>query len=154
MKIAALLATIASAVSTNAALETYCQTNFGKSISIYVHVDPKNPPGIAKAPWVGLTVQGYSRPTENNANIVSFDLESAVYAEKSTEVTSGKITTLSGFATIEDLSDLVFAAIETAVSTSSTQTDMTYSNEQGTSLVIADFPGWIAARTWTISKHV
>lgn len=154
MKIAALLATIATAVSSNAALETYCQANFGKSISIYVHVDPKNPPGIAKAPWVGLTVQGYSRPTENGANVVSFDLETAVYAEKSTEVTSGKITTLSGFAQIEDLSDLVFAAIETAVSTSSTQTDMTYSNEQGTSLVISEFPGWIAARTWTISKHV
>ena len=154
MKIAALLATIATAVSSNAALETYCQANFGKSISIYVHVDPKNPPGIAKAPWVGLTVQGYSRPTENGANVVSFDLETAVYAEKSTEVTSGKITTLSGFAQIEDLSDLVFSAIETAVSTSSTQTDMTYSSEQGTSLVISEFPGWIAARTWTISKHV
>ena len=148
-----LLASIASAIAKNAALETYCQTNFGKSISVHVHIDPKNPPSIAKAPWVGLTIQGYSRPTENRALIVNFDLETAVYCEKSTETTSGKITTLDGFSKIEGLSDLVFSIIEAAVTHASAQLSMDYISEQGKSIGIAEFPGWIAARTWTIGKH-
>jgi hypothetical protein len=153
MKISEILQNIALKIATDADIETFCMTNFAKSVSVYVHVDPKNPPGIAKAPWVGLTVQGYSRPTEQNGNIVSFDIESGVYCEKSTEVTKGQITTLAGFEVLENLSDLVFAAIDCAVSTSATQSDTTYSSEQGTSLIIAEFPGWIAGRTWTISKH-
>ncbi len=148
-----LLASIASAIANSATLEAYCQTNFGKSVSVYVHVDPKNPPSISKAPWVGLTVQGYSRPTENKALTVSFDLETAVYCEKSGETTSGKITTLDGFAALEGFSDLVFGLIETVVTHSATQLSMDYISEQGTSLSIAEFPGWIAARTWTIGKH-
>jgi len=149
-----LLASVATAIANSATIETFCQANFSKSISVYVHLDPKNPPSISKAPWVGLTIQGYSRPAENAGRIVTFDLETAVYCEKSTETTSGKITTLGGFATLESLSDLVFGVIETAVTHASTQLEMDYVSEQGTSLTTAEFPGWIAARTWTIGKHI
>jgi len=145
-----LLANIAAAIAADATLETFCQTNFSKSISVYVHLDPKNPPSISKAPWVGLTVQSYERPAEDKAAFMNFNLETAVYCEKSGEVTSGKITTLTGFSTVEALSNLVFSIIETAVTQSGTQTTMDYLSEQETSIGIAEFPGWISARTWRI----
>lgn len=148
--LSALLAGIASAIATNSALETFCQTNFNKSINVYVHVDPNNPPSISKAPWVGLTVQGYERPAEDKAAFMNFSLETAVYCEKSGETTSGKITTLDGFSTIEALSNMVFAIIESAVTQSATVSTMDYLSEQETSIGIAVFPGWIAARTWKI----
>lgn len=154
MKLSALLASVAVAISGDAAIEAYCQTNFGKSISIYVNIDPKNPPSISKAPWVGLTVQGYNRPTEYNTKLVTFTLESAVFLNDATETTSGKITTLRGFASIEDLSDLVFAAIELAITTSATQTNMSYESEDTTTLTVAEFPGFMATRNFTIGKHV
>ncbi len=158
MKLSALLTTIATAIANNAALETYCQGKFGKSISVYIHIDPKNPPSVDKAPWVGLTIQGYRRPVEQNIQVVNFDVESAVFCFEPNTTTPvdivGKVTTLKGFATLEDLSDLVFSAIEVAVSTSATQLNMTYNDEQQTNLVISDFPGWVASRIWQISKHV
>jgi hypothetical protein len=154
LKLSTLLSTIATAVANNAALETYCQTKWGKSVSIFVHINPKSPPSISNAPAVGLTVQGYSRPTENNNVMVEFELETAAYISDATAATSGKITTLGGFAVLEDFSDLVFAAIEAAAVTSSTQLNTTYKTEQGTTMTISEYPGWVASRTWTISKHV
>lgn len=159
MKLSCLLETIAIAVANDADLEVYCQTKFGKSVSVHVHIDPKNAPGIAAAPWVGLTVQSYRRPTENNCNIVSFDLESATFCFEpnfapSPVTVNGSVTILKGFEVLEEMSDLVFAAIEKAVSTSADQLEMTYNDEQSTSLTIADFPGWVSSRAWTVSKHV
>lgn len=159
MKLSALLSTIATAVANDTALEAHCQAVFGKSISVYVHIDPKNPPSIDKAPWVGLAIQGYRRPAEFNVKIINFDLESAIFcfepkAVPAPDTTVGEVTILKGFETLEDLSDLVFTAIESAVSTSTLQLSMTYNDEQQTNLVIADFPGWVASRIWQISKHV
>lgn len=154
MKISTLLDAIATAVANDAAIEAFCQTNFNKSVNVYVHIDPKNPPRTSEAPWVGLTTQGYNRPTENNVVSLEFDLESAAYCAKNGATVSGKITTLKGFETLEDFSDLVFAAIETAVSTSDTQLEMTYRDEQGTGLGITELSDWIASRTWTISKRI
>jgi len=151
--IATLLNSIATAIANDSALDAYCKAQFGgKSVSVYVHIDPKNPPSAAKAPWVGLAVQSYTRPGENNGKVTTFDLESAVYCEKSSETTSGKVTTLDGFALVETLSDMVFAIIETAVAQSDTQTTMDYLNEQSTSIGIAEYPGWIAARNWQVVK--
>ena len=151
--LSALLSTIATAIANNSALDTYCKAQFGgKSISVYVHIDPKNPPSISKAPWVGLTVQSYSRPGEHNGDVTTFDLESAVYCEKSSETTSEKVTSLDGFAIIETLSNMVFAIIETAVTQSDIQTTMDYLNEQSTSIGIAEYPGWLAARNWQVVK--
>lgn len=159
MKLSQELTRIATAVANDAALESYCQAMWGKSISVYVHIDPKNPPSVNNAPWVGLTIQGYRRPAEYNVQVVSFDLESAVFcfepkAVPAPEKTVGTVKILQGFETLEDLSDLVFTAIETAVSTSGVQLNTTYNDEQQTNLVISDFPGWIASRIWQISKHV
>lgn len=159
MKLSCLLESIAISVANNAALETFCQSNWGKSVAVYVHIDPKNPPSIAMAPWVGLTVQGYRRPSEQNFKVLSFDLESAVFCFEpnfapSPVTTAGSVTILKGFETLEDMSDLVFTAIEDAVSTDANQLDMTMNDEQQTNLVIADFPGWVSSRVWTISKHV
>lgn len=159
MKLSTELKSIAIEIANDAAIESYCQDMFGKSMSVYVHVDPKNPPSIDKAPWVGITIQAYRRPSEQNLRVVSFDLESAVFcfepkATPSPESTYGEIVTLKGFETLEDLSDLVFNAIERAVSTSSTQLSMTYNEEQQTAMIISEFPGWMASRVWTISTHV
>jgi hypothetical protein len=159
MKLSEILATTATAIANDPALELYCQGMWNKSISVYVHIDPKNPPSTDKAPWVGLTVQGYRRPSEYNTRVISFDLESAVFcfepkAVPAPETTVGDVTILKGFETLEDLSDLVFNAIEQAVVTSPLQLQTTYNDEQQTNLVISDFPGWIASRIWTISKHV
>lgn len=159
MKLSALLKDVAVAIANNAAIESYCQAMFGKSISVYVHIDAKSPPSVSKAPWAGITIQTYSRPAENNTHVVTFQMESAVYCSEpqavpAAEETFGEVVILKGFETIEDLSDLVFAAIETAVSTSATQLSTTYNDEQQTSLTISEFPGWIASRVWTISTHV
>lgn len=154
MKLSKVLSDVAIAIQNDAAIEAYCQSKFGKSISVYVHIDAKNPPSISHAPWVGLTIQGYRRPTENNALLVEFDLESAVYCSDQGETTVGKVTTLDGFDTIEDLSDLVFYRVEQEVSTSATQLDLTYVNEQQTGLQISDFPGWISSRVFTVGKNV
>lgn len=154
MKLSIILNDIATNIATDAAIETYCQSHYNKSISVYVHVDSKNPPKASKAPWVGLTIQGYSRPVNNNVVLVEFNVESAVYCVAEGETTVGKVTTLDGFSVIEDLSDLVFANIEKSISTSTTQLNLTYVNEQQTTLTISDFPGWIASKVFTAAKHV
>lgn len=154
MKLSTILLDIATAIANDAAIESYCQMNYGKSISVFVHIDPKNPPSISNAPWVGLTIQGYRRPIDTNVVLAEFDLECAVFCSNATQTTSGKITTLAGFSALEDLSDLVFTVIETVISTSATQTNLSYRDEQQTSLMISDFPGWISSRIWTASKHI
>lgn len=153
MKLSVILSTVANAIANNAAIETYCQTNFGKSVAVFVHINPKAPPSISSTPAVGLTIQGYSRPTEANFHLVSFDLESAIYISDSRETTTlaGKVKTLKGFETLEDFSDLVFSVIEVAVSTSPTQLNTSQVSEQGTLLSISEYPGWAASRTWTVS---
>ena len=153
MRLSDVLKDVAIAISSDASVEAFCQAAYGKSISIYVHIDAKNPPKVSKAPWVGLTVQGYNVPSENNGKIVTFDLESALYCTENGETTEGKITTLDGFENLEDLSDLVFLAIETAISTSRLQLELTYMNEQQTSLSVSDFPGWIASKVFTVAKR-
>jgi hypothetical protein len=154
MKLSQVLSDIAIAIQNDAAIEAFCQAQYTKSISVYVHIDPKNPPSISKAPWVGLTIQGYRRPLENNARLVEFDIESALYCAGAGETTVSKVTTLDGFSVIEDLSDLVFSCIENAIDTSPTQLQTTTVNEQQTSISISDFPGWIASRVFTAGKHV
>ena len=154
MKLSKVLSDVATAVANDAAIETYCQAKFGKSVSVYVHIDQKNPPSMTKCPWVGLTVQGYRIPTENNNKVMQFDVEGYVCCEDNGETVSGKVTTLDGFDTIEDLSDLVFASIENTLQTSATQLDITIMDEGQTSLVISDFPSWLAQKTFTASKHV
>jgi len=154
MKLSVVLNDIATALANDVAIEAFCQAKYGKSISIYVHIDAKNPPKVSKAPWVGLTIQGYRRPVENNVVLVQFDVESALYCTEDKETTVGKITTLNGFETTEDLSDLVFNNIETSITTSATQLNLTYVNEQQTSITISDFPGWIASKVFTAAKHV
>jgi hypothetical protein len=156
MKLSTMLDTVAKAIANNAGIEAYCQANFKRSISVYVHIDPKNPPSISKAPWVGLTVQAYRRPIANNANTLEFDLESAVFCSNAnaTESKEGNVTTLDGFEKLEDFSDLVFSVIESQVSTSPEQLNLTYNDEQQTSLMISDFPGWISSRVWTVSKPI
>ena len=86
--------------------------------------------------------------------MVQFDVESALYCTENGETTTGKVTTLDGFSVLEDLSDLVFNSIETSISTSASQLNLTYMNEQNTSLTISDFPGWIASKVFTVAKHV
>lgn len=156
MKLSALLADIATALANDTALEAYCQTNFTKSPSIFVHLDPKNPPSISKAPYIGLTIQQYSRPVEANARVIDFTLEAGCYIDNKKEKlsNSNKVSTLEGFAMIEDFSDLVFAAIEKAVTTSSLQLNMSYRSEDTTLLAVGEFPGWVASRNFIISKNV
>ena len=154
MKLSTLLNDIAVAIASDAAIEAFCQAKFGKSISIYIHIDPKNPPSISLAPWVGLTIQGYRRTTDSNLLTMDFDLESAVFCDSNARTTTGNIVTMDGFGVLEDLSDLVFSVIEDCISTSATQLNITFSDEQQTALMIADFPGWIASRIWTASKHI
>jgi len=152
MKLSQLLNLIATEVANNAALNTYCQTNFGKGITVKVHADKKDPAKIADAPWVGLTILGYDFPADQNRRIQSFTVESAAYLEDKTETTVGKVTTLNGFAKLEDFSDLVFAAISKAVTTSSTQNNMTLEGVSNTDLIIPEngFPGWLAMRSWNL----
>ena len=154
MKLSKVLSDVAIAIASDAAIETYCQTNFTKSVSVVVHIDQKNPPSISKCPWVGLTVQGYRIPSENNNKVMQFDVEGYVCCDDSGETTVGKVTTLDGFDTIEDLSDLVFDCIEKVLQTSAAQLDITIMDEGQTSLVISDFPSWLAQKTFTASKHV
>jgi hypothetical protein len=154
MKLSTLLNDIAESIATDAAIEAFCQANFNKSISVYVHIDPKNPPSINLAPWVGLTIQGYRRVTDMNLLTMDFDIESAVFCSESKKTTVGNIVTMNGFNVLEDLSDLVFAVVEGCISTSLTQLNITFSDEQQTALMISDFPGWIASRIWTASKHI
>lgn len=156
MKLSEVLNEIATAVATDPDVEQYCRQRYNKSISVYVHIDSKNAPSVTRAPWLGLSIQGYNRPIEQNINIVTFELETAlVIVDENFEVSNeDKIITLNGFASAEELSDIVFAAIEKAVSVSPEQLQMTYTNEQGTNINIMDYPSWIAARVWTISKHV
>jgi len=154
MKLSKVLNDIATAIATDAAIETFCQTNFGKSVSVYIHIDKKNPPSVSKSPWVGLAIQGYRNPTQTNGKTMEFDLESYICCNEDGETVVGKITTLDGFSVIEDFSDLVLNSIETILQTSATQLDLTINSEGQTSLIITDFPGWMAARVFTASKRI
>lgn len=158
-KLSQILKKVALEVANCGLIEDHCQSVYNKSMSIYIHIDPKNPPSITHAPWLGLTIQSYSTPTETNGSVITFDMESAVFvmdADAETEATTqdGSITTLKGFEKLEDLSDLVFDAIDRAVTTSQTQLVTTHNNEQPTNLTITDFPGWVASRVWSISKRI
>lgn len=152
MKLSQLLSLIATEIAGNAAIESFCQTNYGKSVTIKVHADKKDPSKIGEAPWVGLTILGYDFPTGKNRKIQTFSVESAAYLEDKGETTVGKVTTLDGFAKIEDFSDLVFAAISKAVSTTASQTNMTLEGVSNTDLIIPEngFPGWLAMRSWNL----
>lgn len=145
---------IAVEIINDAAIEAYCQANYGKSITVAIGVDLKRLPLSSSAcPWAGIAVSGYSRPIDGSG-MQKFFLASAVYIqngniEPDSEYPS--IMVAAGDGEIEELSDLVFAAIERAVSTSPTQTETTYLNEEQTDLGIIDLPEFAATRNWEVA---
>ncbi|MEW6712517.1 MAG: hypothetical protein AB1403_22055, partial [Candidatus Riflebacteria bacterium] len=78
---------------------------------------------------------------------------SAVYVQNDKIEPDSEYPTMlipAGDVEIEELSDLVFAAIERAVSTSPTQTETTYLSEQSTELGLIDLPEFAATRNWEV----
>lgn len=144
---------IAREIAADPAIEALCQSIWGKSLSVFIGVDEKNlPEADAFCPWAGIAVSGYERPTTSEKTS-NFTLESAVYIQDDTvsqDTVAPQITIIKGYSTIEQLSDLVFSAIERAVSTSPTQLQMTYVSESGTRFGLTDSPEFVALRTWTI----
>jgi len=154
IKLSVLLNEIAEKIENNAELETFCQTNFSKSFKVYAYIDPDNPPKISNAPFIGLAIFGYEKPTNDNGRLLNFSLQVACFIEDSGETTSGKVTTLGGFAKLESFSDLVFDTIDAEITTSEQQQDMSVLSESNTSYGIADFPGFVASRSYTIGKRI
>ena len=154
ISISTTLKLIANEIANDAALEAWCQAAYTKSPSIYVYIDPKNPPKINKAPWVGLSITNIVQPTAQNGHVLTFTLETACFISSSGETTVGKVTTLDGFAALENFSDLVYTAIEAATQTTATQSDLTIMEVDATEYGIADFPGFIATRSYILGKKL
>jgi hypothetical protein len=144
--------TIAVAIATDPAIEAHCQEKYGKSITVAIGLDLKALPKAASVcPWAGISIAEYQRA--NSGKTSTFQLDSAVYIQNETisaDPQYPSILIAEGNAAIETLSDLVYAAIQKAVSTSSTQTTMTYQSEGPTKMGMTDLPEFGSFRTWTI----
>lgn len=144
--------TIAVAIVTDAAIEAHCQEKYGKSITVAVGLDLKAlPKAESVCPWVGISIAEYQRASSGKTS--TFQLDSAVYIQNekiSPDPEYPSILVADGNAAIEALSDLVYAAIQKAVSTSGTQTIMTYQSEGPTKMGMIDLPEFGSFRNWTI----
>ncbi len=146
---------IAKEIVTDETLTNYCQEKFGNEITVYIGIDQDDLPRAGEVnPWVGLAVPLYQTESNIEDLVSSFVLDSAVYCKDESEPFSdadySNIKIIQGNKTIEELSDLVFAAILRAVSRSATQLVMSYHSQTETSLGALIKPHFAATRTWTI----
>lgn len=102
-----------NAVIADAAVQAFCQGQFGKAPTVLHGVDPENPPKSADYPVVALTDIVRSASLANNAPSYVVGLLAAV--ENDAVETAGGLTTYRGMAEAGDLSELVEAAVVRAL---------------------------------------
>jgi len=143
---------IAVEIVTDAAIEAHCRAEYNKSITVAIGLDLKAlPKAELVCPWAGVSIYEYQRA--NNGKTSTFQLDSAIYIQNDkieADPQHPSILIAKGNSAIEILSDLVYAAIQRVVSTSSTQTTMTYQSEGPTKTGMIDLPEFASFRTWTI----
>jgi len=101
-------------INNSTTLDSYCQTTFGQSFSVFVGLDPKNPPKISQAPFLlvvpdnldsGLTVGAH-----NYNVIVHIGIKDDEYSDFQSNGTSE----MRGIYRINQMWEYVWDDIETA----------------------------------------
>ncbi len=109
MNINTLTTALRTAIDGSAALATWCSSNYGQDISIYVNLDLTDPPGESNCPYVviypvGKQVGEMVTPKRHNYEIIC-----CIYDATST--TTDNVVEFTGVANIESLRKLIETAL-------------------------------------------
>lgn len=108
----AILSLYATKLAESAELEAWCQLHFGKSATIFVGVDTREPPGSANVPFVVLQPGAEAAGDEVAEFSYLVTVDWCVLAE--TVTTAGAIKTMDGLTRVDEMGRLILEALRDA----------------------------------------
>ncbi|WP_054031019.1 hypothetical protein [Desulfatitalea tepidiphila] len=109
MNINTLLGNLATAISTNAALTTWCNTTYGHAHKVFVNLDHRNPPGDSDCPFVTLYPISKSAGLGVSTKRHAFEVDCCIYDD--TTRTTGQVLEYNSIRRVEEFRKLIESAI-------------------------------------------
>lgn len=104
--------TYVGALAADAAIETWCQAEYGKSATIFVGIDTRNPPGKAQVPFIVFRPGPSAEGDEVGTFQYTFTVDWIIVNEGST--TTGGVVKMDGLKKSDEFGQLILAALRGA----------------------------------------
>jgi hypothetical protein len=149
IKFSAITAKAKTAVTTNSALLSWCQDNFGRAPKVYIGLDASNPPAEADCPFIAFVSP--SRTGGMEASEQTFDLivTFGLVSETVTADSNGN-QTIAGTDLIGDFWELIWAALVAGFGSANA-----YLSQEDTTIDgVVTFPLFVGASQITLTVPV
>jgi len=104
---------IAGILTADSAIETFCQTKFGKSLRVFIGQEETELPSVEELPAVIMIAGGRSLEGGDNIKARSAKITKAIFYDAEND-TANLITTVSGVKILDEFSDLIDKTIVNA----------------------------------------